>query len=233
VSINDDIYNNIEKIDEIEEYVDKLSGDGTSANPGIIAAITTDVDTLKIQDTRELKFDKIITLNESDLTSTEKLYLSALIGSESAHEDDVIRNGSIFLVQYSDGADKSKKYETVDGAILGDNDFIVIRTLGKDEATLKLSDLKVKNPSGSIDKNVYITNAVHRYEYENLSSDLSNAIVSANTKIDKKIYIDGVSAETLCAEHIDADTFHQKVVDGELLPNVMYVVSSDYINAYD
>ena len=88
----------------------------------------------------------------------------------------------------------------------------------------------------SIDKedcNVYITNAVHRYEYESLSSDLSNAIVSANIKIDKKIYIDGVSAETLCAEHIDADTFHQKVVDGKLLSNVMYVVSSDYINAYD
>ena len=113
--------------------------------------------------------------------------------------------------------------------MLGNNDFIIIRDVNTSTTELSLSDL---SPTGST-QNVFITNAVHRYEYENLSANLSNAVVSANTKIDRKVYVDGVSAESLCAMHIDADEFHQLVLDDKLLSNMIYVVSSDNINAYD
>ena len=52
--------------------------------------------------------------------------------------------------------------------------------------------------------------------------------------IDSKIYIDGISAESLSAIHIDAETYYQKVLDGTVKPNEMYFLScNDYINCFD
>lgn len=60
---------------------------------------------------------------------------------------------------------------------------------------------------------------------------------SLSTAIDKKIWIsntDGVvSAESLSIQHIDRDGYHQKVLDGTVLSNVVYVVSADDLNMYN
>ena len=60
---------------------------------------------------------------------------------------------------------------------------------------------------------------------------LSNdALLSSS--IDRKIFIDSISAKSLSAIHISRDEFYVKVRNNELLSNELYIVSSDYINAY-
>lgn len=54
-----------------------------------------------------------------------------------------------------------------------------------------------------------------------------------SSSIDNKVLIDGLSAEQLRVSHISDTDFHQKVVDGTLLSNEVYVVSSENINAFD
>ena len=229
ISIDDSVVANKTDVKEINDYLLTLKGTNEDHTNGIIGTLSSDVDILKIQNTRELKFDNIIHIHTDQLSSQLTSDLTALIRDSLGDGDTTLRNGSIFLVQYENSADTSKYCHTQDDVKLGNNDYVIVRTLKKEQSIVELSDIVVNGDN----QNVYITNAVHRYEYENLSSDLSNAIVSANTKIDNKICIDGVSAETLCAQHIDADAFHKLVVNGELLSNVVYVVSSDYLNAYD
>lgn len=60
--------------------------------------------------------------------------------------------------------------------------------------------------------------------------DSNDAVLSSLAN--RKIFIDGISADTLSAVHVSQDEFHQKVVDETILSNEMYVVSNDYINAY-
>ena len=54
-----------------------------------------------------------------------------------------------------------------------------------------------------------------------------------STAVDNKIFIDGAKAESLSALHISQDEYHQKVVDGTVLSNELYIVSSDTFNMYD
>lgn len=52
--------------------------------------------------------------------------------------------------------------------------------------------------------------------------------------IDSKIYIDGISTKSLSAIHIDAEDYYQKVLDGTVKPNELYILScKDYINCFD
>ena len=50
--------------------------------------------------------------------------------------------------------------------------------------------------------------------------------------VDNKIFIDGLSAQCLSAIHINQEDFHEKVLCGQILSNELYIVSSDFINAY-
>ena len=54
-----------------------------------------------------------------------------------------------------------------------------------------------------------------------------------SSAVDSKVLIDGLSATQLKVSHISDVDFHQKVVDGSLLSNEVYVVSSENINAFD
>lgn len=47
------------------------------------------------------------------------------------------------------------------------------------------------------------------------------------------IQIDGNPTSSLGFEHISQEDYHKKVVDNEILSNMVYVVSSDYLNMYD
>ena len=78
-----------------------------------------------------------------------------------------------------------------------------------------------------------------------LSSQVTSEVTAETTRakaaekalaksIDSKIYIDGISAESLSAIHIDAETYYQKVIDGTVKPNEMYFLScNDRINCFD
>lgn len=54
-----------------------------------------------------------------------------------------------------------------------------------------------------------------------------------SSAVDNKVLIDGISATQLKVSHISDTEFHQKVVDGTLDKNEIYVVSSQNINAFD
>lgn len=54
-----------------------------------------------------------------------------------------------------------------------------------------------------------------------------------SSAVDNKVLIDGISATQLKVSHISDAEFHQKVVDGTLDKNEIYVVSSQNINAFD
>lgn len=60
-----------------------------------------------------------------------------------------------------------------------------------------------------------------------------NAEKVLSSAVDNKVLIDGLSATQLKVSHISDTEFHQKVVDGKLDKNEIYVVSSQNINAFD
>ena len=52
--------------------------------------------------------------------------------------------------------------------------------------------------------------------------------------IDSKIYIDEISAESLSAVHIDDETYYQKVAEGTVKADELYILSSeDCVNCFD
>lgn len=52
--------------------------------------------------------------------------------------------------------------------------------------------------------------------------------------IDSKIYIDGTSAESLSAIHVDDEIYYQKVAEGTVKENELYILSSeDCVNCFD
>ena len=71
---------------------------------------------------------------------------------------------------------------------------------------------------------------------QDISSELENNMLSNDSilsnAIDRKIFIDGLSTESLSAIHISQDDFYQKVVNDQILSNELYIVSSEYVDAY-
>lgn len=68
--------------------------------------------------------------------------------------------------------------------------------------------------------------------YNTLSSNYNTVEGKVNNKV--LINVDGkdVSAETLKIYRVDDDTYYDKVIKGHALTNELYIVSSDFINAY-
>ena len=79
-----------------------------------------------------------------------------------------------------------------------------------------------------------------------LSSQVTSQVSSETTRakaaekalsdaIDSKVYIDGTSAESLSAIHVDDETYYQKVAEGTVKENELYILSSaeDCINCFD
>ena len=71
-----------------------------------------------------------------------------------------------------------------------------------------------------------------------VSSETARAKVAENAlsdAIDSKVYIDGTSAESLSAVHVDDETYYQKVAEGTVKENELYILSSaeDCINCFD
>ena len=61
----------------------------------------------------------------------------------------------------------------------------------------------------------------------------TNNDAAISSAVDKKIYVDGVSATTLNVKHISQDEYHALVKAGTCDKNTVYVVSSENYNMYD
>ena len=70
-----------------------------------------------------------------------------------------------------------------------------------------------------------------------VSMDISAAFEAADealdTKLSNKITVDGICVDTLPIEHINNEDFYKLVADDKVQASVMYIVSGDYVNAYD
>ena len=78
-----------------------------------------------------------------------------------------------------------------------------------------------------------------------LSSQVASNIMTEATRakaaenalsdaIDSKIYIDGTSAESFSAIHVDDETYYQKVAEGTVKADELYILSSeDCVNCFD
>lgn len=91
--------------------------------------------------------------------------------------------------------------------------------LGDKDLYAKKTDVEAKITSLKADLNA-------------LSTTHSNDVSTLSTAIDNKLFIDGSSTATLSIMHIDSEAFHQKVVEGSLCANELYIVSSDNVNCY-
>lgn len=91
--------------------------------------------------------------------------------------------------------------------------------LGDEDLYAKKTDVNDKISSLEADLNTL--NTAH-----------TNDVNALSTAIDNKLFIDGHSTATLSIAHIDSEAFHQKVVEGSLCANELYIVSSDNFNCY-
>ena len=78
-----------------------------------------------------------------------------------------------------------------------------------------------------------------------LSSQVTSQVSSETTRakaaekalsdaIDSKVYIDGTSAESFSAVHVDDETYYQKVAEGTVKADELYILSSeDCVNCFD
>lgn len=65
-----------------------------------------------------------------------------------------------------------------------------------------------------------------------LSADVLDQLTTLNGKIDNKVKVDGSAIDTLSIERIDAVAYHEKVVNGTVDANTIYIVNSDNLNAF-
>ena len=67
-------------------------------------------------------------------------------------------------------------------------------------------------------------------------SSLSDSTIESDkvlsTSIDSKIIVDGISAESLSAQHISQEDYYNLVSTDSTISNVLYIVSSDHVNVY-
>lgn len=77
------------------------------------------------------------------------------------------------------------------------------------------------------------TRYVKQDVYDQKMTQLDETDRALSTAVDNKIFVDGTKVESFSALHISQDEYHQKVVDGTVLSNELYIVSSDTFNMYD
>ena len=231
-------------IDDIQKYVDSLS----SYNPdnyGIIPTLSDAIKVLNNKSIHEIKF--LGHMNIVNVTAVSSII--DLLKSCSLVEPGYVQNGSIFNVAMPN--DKiSVEYVTSDGIYLHNGDWIIVH---------KHNDIDKINVETIIQSDVYIIKGdVSRTEFEiekqiRAYNDevLSNALTSEvsarissdevlSNAISSKIFVyDPNFSElsgygNLSVIKINKDEYDKMVVDHpeKLSGNVLWVISSDYMDAY-
>ena len=235
------------QVSQIQNYVNELSGPSTP-EVGIIKTLSDNISSLWRENVRDLKFDEVITLKIGDIDSENNKTLKKFFHAHAIDRDGKVINGAVYKFIFEDTLPVSSVIVVGGTLSIGNNDYIVIRK-DSDDKFVSLDELSA-NGDGDSSTNIHVTNAVHRYQFEavdqrlstveascimlsNRCDDLSDACDGLCIAIDNKISVDGLSVDAFKFLHINADDYHKMVIDDTVDKNTLYVLSSDYINAYD
>lgn len=130
------------------------------------------------------------------------------------------------------------------GKPYGDEDQGHWVELGDEDLYAKKADLELsaetlcgwilEEESARIDNDTWLSSQLSS-NITALTAEIERATLAEgviSSAVDRKIYIDGVQAETLSAIHADADDYHAKVIAGTVLSNELWVLSADFVNVY-
>lgn len=67
---------------------------------------------------------------------------------------------------------------------------------------------------------------------EDLHTVINDNLETISTTVDQKIIVDGLSTDQLSLQHIDIHDYASMLLDDLVLSNQLYIVSSDFIDAY-
>lgn len=184
-------------------------------------AITADISTLS-DDVAGLESDK---LDKSEFAAlSNEIGLSAATSANPVVTKDDIKNlaGAMHFKGAVNGLSAVTSADPGDVVIVIETSKEYVYNGRAGEAYLSTNWIELG------DEKLYATKA----EVDVISSQLIANDAYLSTAIDEKIYVDGVQAKSLSAFHISQDDFYAKVEASTILSNELYIVSSDYINAY-
>ena len=95
-------------------------------------------------------------------------------------------------------------------------------------ASEDLSDyIETSTTSARTDLSNYVNDTVNA-----VSTDINDDLASISVVVDQKINIDGLSADQLRLQHVDLNDYITLLSNDLILSNQLYVISSDFIDAY-
>ena len=235
-----DVY---EKLNATSSYNDYLSASQIDAREANVEKLSVDAFHAREAEISEnLSVENAVVRNELKVGNE----FNALSGAFMCYKDD---NGDIYVNTNADAVfigvaneNAHKEDPQLDPAsttikiepsyidISSDGVYLATRNLdlSADEVIADFENVKDRQSMSSItDLCSALSTSISSLEDYVASCD---AIMSA--AIDNKIFIDGLSTETLSAVHIGQEDYYNLVSSSSVLSNVLYVVSSDYINAY-
>ena len=148
-------------VTDLVAYAAELSAPKT----GIIDTLSAGVDSALSSTALTVKFlgHIIIHADETPHRSFRQILEDAGLFKEHSR----VKNGSMYQVTYlnssGDPVGSESRYETTDGLVLGDGDYVYVHKHGLD-AYVQADEIVVKGDS----KTVYLANPVHRYDIADL-----------------------------------------------------------------
>lgn len=237
-----------ELFDPVNKYVTNLSND-------IIPTLSSDVIESLNRNIRSIKFDGCIKHFKNGSTIKKMLEDNGEIGV-----DQQVRNNSIYRVQIedsdlSDSQDDiilSAKFKTQEGLEFTNTDYLLIHNHDSSVEKIPLDNI-TKNDIIVVKTGVSNLDLVNESEIrENTDDFLSDSIdnekltrIAADNflsnAIDHKIFLSSLTDEALSSggKYSDLsvikttkDEYEKMVVEGNLSESAIYIISSDYIDAY-
>lgn len=174
------------------------------ANAASIKTVSGNVDTISVDlDAAESKIDS---LNDAVELLSSAMRFRGVLASSDISADETIQQ-----------ALTRKFSQPIDG------DVVVYTTNGTEYVYVGDTWHELGNENNHATKS----------QLEIETSTRTNADAAISAAVDKKVYVNGVSAESISVQNISRDAYHDLVVAGNAISNVVYVVSSETLNMYN
>ena len=176
-------------VTDLVAYAAELSAPAT----GAIDVLSAGVDSALSSTTLTVKFlgHIIIHADETPHRSFRQILEDAGLFKEHSR----VKNGSMYQVTYlkssGDPVGSESRYETTDGLVLGDGDYVYVHKHGLD-TYVQADEIAVSGDN----KTVYLADPVHRYDLAELSDFVIDNFVklSGNNEIDGRNLFHGVNS---------------------------------------
>ena len=176
-------------VTDLVAYAAELSAPAT----GAIDVLSAGVDSALSSTALTVKFlgHIIIHADETPHRSFRQILEDAGLFKEHSR----VKNGSMYQVTYlkssGDPVGSESRYETTDGLVLGDGDYVYVHKHGLD-AYVQADEIAVSGDN----KTVYLADPVHRYDLAELSDFVIDNFVklSGNNEIDGRNLFHGVNS---------------------------------------